>query len=67
MDQTDCYWLSVLRDAKWSQRVWGRLVNILQIEEADIKVLAVLYREVVHAVILFILESSVLSSSMEKW
>ena len=43
----------VRQSAKRTQRVWGRLGNILRREGLDIKVVVVFYSLVVRAVLLF--------------
>ena len=48
------------------RKVWGRLVNMLLIEGAYIKMLSMFYRVLVHVVLLFGSDSWVLPEVMEK-
>ena len=53
LDQTDDYWMAVIGNFKWAQKVWRRLGKLLIREVEDPKVAEMFYRAVTQAVLLF--------------
>ena len=64
LDRSDDDWLVVLRNISKAMQVWGRLGKLLQREGAEPAVSAKFYRAVVQAVLLFGVETRVLSAPM---
>ena len=59
-------WLAVVGNLGKAQKSWGRLCRILSRKGADPKVLANFYKAVAQAVLLFGVETWVLSPRMER-
>ena len=53
LDQMDNDWPAVWRNIMCARSLWWRLGALLQWEVSDTKVLAMFYREVIKAVLLF--------------
>ena len=66
LDQTynDCP--EVTRNIKQEHRVWGRLGNLLRMEGAYPRVAEILYSAVIQVVLLFGLDTWILSAAMER-
>ena len=66
MDKRYYNWLVVCCNIKRQQKVWGRLVKILQWKCVDIKVLVMFYKVVVKAVLQFVSKFWSLLTVMDK-
>ena len=60
------YWPAVVGNLGKARRIWGRLARVLGREGADPKVLSFFYTSVTHVVLLFGVETWVLTPCMEK-
>ena len=66
LDQTDDDWPAIRRKIKQARTVWERLGKLLIQEGADTRVAEMFYREVVQAVLLFVSDTCLISSGMER-
>ena len=65
LDQTEDAWLVVRQNIKWEWKVWGRLGKLLRREGVDNRVAEILDRAVKQVVIIFGLNTWVLSAVMD--
>ena len=65
-EKMDYDWTVLQRNINQAWRVWGRLGKILRREGEGPKVVAMVYREVTQVVLLFGMETWVLSSIMDR-
>ena len=66
LDQTDDDWMAVRQNIMRASLVWGRMGTLLRQEGAYPKVLAMFYRAVAQAILLYCLDTLVLLEAMEK-
>ena len=66
LDQTDNDWIAIRQNIMLSRTVWGRLGEILRREGVYPRVEAMFYRSVEQAVLLFGLDTWLISVSIER-
>ena len=66
LDQTDNAWPELRRNMMRKRSVWKRLRTMIQREEADPRVSAMFYRAVAQEILLYVLETWVLSAAIKK-
>ena len=66
LHQTDDDWPEVWRNIMRARLFWGGLGTLIRQEGVDPKLVAVFYRAVIQAVLLFGSETLVLSAAMER-
>ena len=66
LDQTDNAWPELRRNMMRKRSVWKRLRTMIQREEADPRVSAMFYGAVAQEILLYVLETWVLSAAIKK-
>ena len=66
LDQTDNAWPELRRNMMRKRSVWKRLRTMIQREEADPRVSAMFYREVLQAILIYGLEMWVILAAKKK-